>query len=156
MPADAAAIREAGDPIMKYEAATAHELLYEKFGAQYRPSIKTLVEAGRAITRDEYAAARKAMSLLRDGMIETLSGFDALLLPVAPATAPASLETTGNGIFCAPASFAGLPAVSLPSGIAARRPAARRPAHGRPSRRVHASSAPPPGSNQSPRLHRDS
>jgi Asp-tRNA(Asn)/Glu-tRNA(Gln) amidotransferase A subunit family amidase len=118
MPADAAAIRTAGDPIMKYEAAQAHELLYEKFGAQYRPSIKDLVEAGRAISRDDYEAARAEMSRLRDGMIETLSRFDALLFPVAPAPAPLGLETTGNGIFCAPASFAGLPAIALPSGIA--------------------------------------
>jgi Asp-tRNA(Asn)/Glu-tRNA(Gln) amidotransferase A subunit family amidase len=118
MPGDAAAIREAGDPIMKYEAAQAHELLYEKFGDQYRPSIKALVEGGRAISKDTYEAARAEMSRLRDGMIETLSGFDALLFPTAPAPAPASLETTGPGIFCAPASFAGLPAISLPSGVA--------------------------------------
>jgi len=119
MPADAAAIRAAGDPIMKYEAAQAHEALYEKFGDQYRASIKALVEAGRAIDRDTYEAARTEMSRLRDGIIETLSTFDALLFPVAPGPAPAGLETTGNGTFCAPASFAGLPAISLPSGIAA-------------------------------------
>jgi amidase len=118
MPADAAAIREAGEPIMKYEAAQAHEALFEAHGDSYRPSIKALVEEGRAVSREDYEAARAVMSGLRDGMIETLSGFDALLMPVAPATAPASIETTGQGIFCAPASFAGLPAISLPSGLA--------------------------------------
>jgi Asp-tRNA(Asn)/Glu-tRNA(Gln) amidotransferase A subunit family amidase len=118
MPGDAAAIREAGDPIMKYEAAQAHERLYEAHGNEYRPGIKALVEAGRAVSREEYEAARAAMSRLRDGMIDALARFDALLLPVAPAPAPPSIETTGQGIFCAPASFAGLPAISLPSGLA--------------------------------------
>ena len=118
MPGDAAAVRQAGDPIMKYEAAQAHEALYHHHKDEYRPGIKALVEDGRAVSRDDYLGAREAMSRLRDGMIATLAGFDALLLPVAPATAPASIETTGPGIFCAPASFAGLPAISLPSGIA--------------------------------------
>jgi Asp-tRNA(Asn)/Glu-tRNA(Gln) amidotransferase A subunit family amidase len=118
MPGDAAAIRETGDPIMKYEAAQAHAALYAANKAQYRPSIKGLIEAGQAISEDEYQAARAVMRRMRDGMIATLQGFDALLMPVAPATAPASVETTGQGIFCAPASFAGLPAISLPSGLA--------------------------------------
>jgi amidase len=51
-------------------------------------------------------------------MSERLDSVDALLLPTAPGTAPASLETTGPGIFCGPASFTGLPSISLPSGLA--------------------------------------
>jgi amidase len=119
MPGDAAAIRRAGDAIMKYEAAQAHEALYHHNKDEYRPSIKTLVEDGRATSRDDYLAARDAMSAIRNAIIETLQGYDALLLPVAPATAPAGLESTGNGIFCAPASFTGLPAISLPSAVGA-------------------------------------
>jgi Asp-tRNA(Asn)/Glu-tRNA(Gln) amidotransferase A subunit family amidase len=118
MPADAAAIRKAGEPIMQYEAAQAHAALYAANKAQYRPSIKGLVEAGLSLSENEYQTARAVMRTLRDGMIATLQGFDALLMPVAPATAPAGIESTGNGIFCAPASFAGLPAISLPSGLA--------------------------------------
>ena len=118
MPADAAVIRAAGDPIMKYEAAQTHEALFEAHGKLYRPGIKALIEDGRTISQDAYAAAREAVARLRAGIIETLARFDALIFPVAPSTAPVSLETTGNGIFCAPASFAGLPAISLPSGIA--------------------------------------
>jgi Asp-tRNA(Asn)/Glu-tRNA(Gln) amidotransferase A subunit family amidase len=119
MPADAAAIREAGESIMRFEAAQAHELLYEKFGDQYRPSIKALVEGGRAIAHVAHEAARSNLAHMREGILETLAGFDALLFPVAPAPAPPSLETTGQGIFCAPATFAGLPAIALPSGLAA-------------------------------------
>ncbi len=118
MPADAAVIRAAGDPIMKYEAAQTHEALYEAHAGEYRDGIKALVAAGRDIDRDAYEAAREVIAGLRDGILETLAGFDALIFPVAPGPAPAGLDTTGNGIFCAPASFAGLPTISLPSGIA--------------------------------------
>jgi Asp-tRNA(Asn)/Glu-tRNA(Gln) amidotransferase A subunit family amidase len=118
MPGDAAAIREAGDAILKYEAAQTHARRFEAHADEYRPGIRVLVEAGRAISDADYTAARTGMARLRDGMLQTLSGFDALLLPTAPATAPASIETTGPGVFCAPASFAGLPAISLPTGLA--------------------------------------
>jgi aspartyl-tRNA(Asn)/glutamyl-tRNA(Gln) amidotransferase subunit A len=119
MPGDATAIRQAGDAIMKYEAAQAHEALYHHHKDEYRPSIKALVEDGRATSRDDYLAPRDTMAAIRSAIIETLAPFDALLMPTAPSTAPAGLESTGSGIFCAPASFTGLPAISLPSGLGA-------------------------------------
>jgi amidase len=47
-----------------------------------------------------------------------LAAHDALLVPTAPAPAPAGLGSTGDGSLCAPWSYAGVPAVSLPSGLA--------------------------------------
>jgi len=44
---------------------------------------------------------------------------DALLSPTAPTPAPQGLGSTGDGSLCAPWTSAGVPAVSLPSGIAA-------------------------------------
>jgi Asp-tRNA(Asn)/Glu-tRNA(Gln) amidotransferase A subunit family amidase len=43
---------------------------------------------------------------------------DALLSPTAPGVAPASLASTGDGSLCAPWSYSGVPAISLPSGVA--------------------------------------
>jgi amidase len=37
-------------------------------------------------------------------------------MPVAPATAPRGLSSTGDPVFCVPGSFAGLPAIAIPSG----------------------------------------
>jgi Asp-tRNA(Asn)/Glu-tRNA(Gln) amidotransferase A subunit family amidase len=119
MPGDAATLRAWGDPVMQHEAAEAHARLYAAFGGQYRTSIRTLVEAGQKVSDDAYQAGREAMRRMREGIVAALQGFDVLLLPVAPATAPDSIETTGQGIFCAPASFTGLPAISLPSGLSA-------------------------------------
>jgi len=119
MPGDAAALRAAGDAVMQYEAAQAHARLYAAHKDEYRTSIRNLVEAGQKVSEADYQKGRAAIREMREGIVKTLQNFDVLLLPVAPATAPDSLETTGQGIFCAPASFAGLPAISLPSGLGA-------------------------------------
>ena len=47
-----------------------------------------------------------------------LARHDALLSPTAPAPAPAGLASTGDAGFCAPWSSAGVPAITLPSGVA--------------------------------------
>jgi Asp-tRNA(Asn)/Glu-tRNA(Gln) amidotransferase A subunit family amidase len=39
------------------------------------------------------------------------------MFPVVPATAPRGLSSTGPPLFCAAASFTGLPAIALPSGL---------------------------------------
>ena len=44
---------------------------------------------------------------------------DALRSPTAPGPAPRGLASTGDGSLCAPWSWAGVPAVSLPSGMSA-------------------------------------
>jgi aspartyl-tRNA(Asn)/glutamyl-tRNA(Gln) amidotransferase subunit A len=117
-PATAPEIAEATGPMMRYEAARAHAGLYAANQDAYRPNIKALIEAGRATTDPEYEQARAYVDYLRESLSELLTGVDALLLPTAPGTAPASLTTTGPGIFCGPASFTGLPSISLPSGVA--------------------------------------
>ena len=52
-------------------------------------------------------------------MAAAFGRYAVLLTPVAPAPAPAGLASTGDPRFCAPWSFIGVPAISLPSGIAA-------------------------------------
>ncbi len=118
MPGTAPEISEACQPILRVESAVAHSERYAAHKDDYRPSIKALIESGLATDSDAYARARDFVRSLRDAMSERLDSVDALLLPTAPGTAPASLETTGPGIFCGPASFTGLPSISLPSGLA--------------------------------------
>ena len=50
--------------------------------------------------------------------MELLAAYDALLSPTAPAPAPEGLASTGDASLCAPWSYAGVPAISLPSGLA--------------------------------------
>ena len=53
-----------------------------------------------------------------------LTAYDALLSPTAPSTAPEGLAWTGDASLCAPWSSAGVPSISLPSGVS---PASRLP-----------------------------
>ena len=117
-PAIAHQIAEATAPMLRYEAARAHAEMYAANKDAYRANIKGLIEGGIATSDTDYEHARDYVDSLRDAMSAFLEGVDALLLPTAPGTAPADLTTTGPGIFCGPASFTGLPAISLPSGLA--------------------------------------
>jgi Asp-tRNA(Asn)/Glu-tRNA(Gln) amidotransferase A subunit family amidase len=67
----------------------------------------------------DYLAAQAARRRFRDDMAPVAARHDALLSPVAPGPAPKGLDATGDPYFCAPWSFAGMPAISLPSGLAA-------------------------------------
>jgi Asp-tRNA(Asn)/Glu-tRNA(Gln) amidotransferase A subunit family amidase len=50
-------------------------------------------------------------------MAPIAAAHDALLTPTVAAPAPKGLGSTGDPYFCAPWSFAGLPAIALPSGV---------------------------------------
>jgi Asp-tRNA(Asn)/Glu-tRNA(Gln) amidotransferase A subunit family amidase len=117
-PATAPEIAERTAPMMRYEAARSHADLFAANKDAYRPSIKSLIEAGLGTSDADYEQARAHVASLRDALSAILGDVDAILLPTAPAPAPADLETTGPGIFCGPASFTGLPSIALPSGLA--------------------------------------
>ena len=117
-PATAPAVAEATSPVMRYEAARAHADMYAANRDAYRPNIKALIEGGLSTPDAQYQQARSYVDSLRGDLGALLAGVDALLLPTAPGTAPPDLTTTGPGIFCGPASFTGLPSISLPSGVA--------------------------------------
>jgi Asp-tRNA(Asn)/Glu-tRNA(Gln) amidotransferase A subunit family amidase len=117
MPATPREIADLGQPVLRAEAAAVHSPRFERHGDEYAPNIRALIEAGKAVTAVDYIAAKAACRELRDRLTERLRGFDAIMMPVSPTTAPEGLASTGNSIFCAPASFSGLPSIALPSGI---------------------------------------
>jgi amidase len=59
--------------------------------------------------------AQRARLAFRDDVMPLLAAHDALLSPTAPGPAPEGLAATGDPWFCAPWSFAGVPACSLPT-----------------------------------------
>src|SRR6185503_7124912 len=64
-----------------------------------------------------YARAQRARLGFRREVMPRLAACDALLSPTAPTPAPEGLGATGDPWFCAPWSFAGVPAISLPIGV---------------------------------------
>ncbi len=106
-----------GMDVMRAEAAAYHREHFALHADEYMPRIRGLVQAGLDMKATQYVDAQRRRSELRADLLRALGQFDALLLPVAPGPAPKGLDSTGDPVFCAPASFAGLPAISLPSGL---------------------------------------
>jgi Asp-tRNA(Asn)/Glu-tRNA(Gln) amidotransferase A subunit family amidase len=105
--------------IMAVEAAEYHRGQFLAHREKYGPKIAALLDEGLQILGVDYAAALAWQREFRQ-IVETelFGGFDALLMPSTENTAP-GLETTGTPLFQAPWSLAGVPAVSIPCGLAA-------------------------------------
>jgi amidase len=76
-----------------------------------------LIPRGLARPATEYVTANRARLAFREAMLPLLETYDALLSPTAPGTAPAGLGWTGDASLCAPWSSAGVPSISLPTGV---------------------------------------
>jgi Asp-tRNA(Asn)/Glu-tRNA(Gln) amidotransferase A subunit family amidase len=111
-------LHEAGNTVVRAEAAAWHRPLYERHAAEYPDKVKDAIEQGRRFSAMDYLAAQMARRRFRTDIEPIAARYDALLSPVAPGPAPKGLSSTGDPYFCAPWSFAGLPAIALPSGLA--------------------------------------
>ncbi len=119
LPASFGVIHEAGLAIMEAEAATYHAPQFARHAADYGASIAALVRKGLEQPATTYVRADRARVAFREDMLAMLGAHDALLTPTAPTPAPEGLASTGDASLCAPWSSTGLPAISLPSGLAA-------------------------------------
>jgi len=117
LPASFADVHAAGRSVLEVEAAAYHEELYRVHAAQYRPRTRELIAAGLSRPAVVYARAQRARLAFRRDVMPLLAAHDALLSPTAPSPAPEGLGATGDPWFCAPWSFAGVPAISLPIGV---------------------------------------
>jgi aspartyl-tRNA(Asn)/glutamyl-tRNA(Gln) amidotransferase subunit A len=117
LPASFAGVHAAGRSVLEVEAAAYHEDLYQAHAGQYRPRTRELIAAGLTRPAVTYVRAQRARLAFRDDVMPLLADHDALLSPTAASPAPEGLSATGDPWFCAPWSFAGVPACSLPSGL---------------------------------------
>jgi aspartyl-tRNA(Asn)/glutamyl-tRNA(Gln) amidotransferase subunit A len=120
LPASFAGVHAAGRSVLEAEAAAYHEDLYRAHAGEYRARTRELIAGGLACPAVAYVRAQRARLAFREDVMPLLSAYDALLSPTAPSTAPEGLAATGDPWFCAPWSFAGVPAISLPSGVSPR------------------------------------
>jgi aspartyl-tRNA(Asn)/glutamyl-tRNA(Gln) amidotransferase subunit A len=117
LPPELASIHAAGQRVLEVEAAAFHRETFAAHEKDYGPGIAELVRLGLRHTAVDYVAANRARLAFREAVIPLLAGYDALLSPTAPATAPEGLAWTGDASLCAPWSSAGVPSVSLPTGL---------------------------------------
>src|SRR2546422_2566962 len=119
LPASFRGTHAAGLTVLEVEAAAYHAPWFGKYADDYGPEMRSLVEAGLRHSATAYVGAKRARPAFREDGMPLLAAPDALLCPPGPPPAPAGLGSTGDGSLCAPWSNAGVPAISLPSGIAA-------------------------------------
>lgn len=88
---------------------------YDRSGGDaLSPEMRSALDRGRQITARDYLAARDWADIYRAGLEVVLTRCDAMLMPAATGVAPEGLESTGDAVFNALASFTGAPAISLP------------------------------------------
>jgi Asp-tRNA(Asn)/Glu-tRNA(Gln) amidotransferase A subunit family amidase len=87
---------------------------YERAREALSPRMQAAIEEGRAVTAEEYLAARDWREVLNAGLEQIFDRYDAILTPAAAGEAPTGLEATGDPAFCRLWTLCGTPAVSLP------------------------------------------
>jgi Asp-tRNA(Asn)/Glu-tRNA(Gln) amidotransferase A subunit family amidase len=103
--------------ILASEAALIFEGLVARHPDRSSDHLKSLVQAGKALTALEYPAAKAMQEKLRSAFATQMSGFDAIVTLPAFGEAPEGLSFTGNAEYCAPWTLLGVPAVTLPAGF---------------------------------------
>lgn len=102
------------------EFAQEHAEIYGGHAALYRPRTAEIIEIGRTVSLEELAAARANIAVLRrelEGQMDS-AGIDLWACPAARGPAPAGLHATGDPAMNLPWTHAGLPALTLPAGLA--------------------------------------
>lgn len=110
--------------ITRFEAAAAHAGWFGRYGELYQAGTAEIIRAGQCISPDEHAAALTGRAGVASRLADARdhAGIDLWITPAATGPAPASLATTGDPVMSMPWSLAGLPAVSVPAGLAGMLP----------------------------------
>jgi amidase len=103
--------------ILASEAALIFGDLIERYPDRTSDHLKSAVRAGKLHVAYDYLAAKALQEKLRSRLAADISGYDAVLTLPAFGEAPEGLGYTGDAEYCAPWTFLGAPAVSLPAGF---------------------------------------
>jgi amidase len=106
--------------LMAVEAAVTHGELVERSPDLVSPAMTALVEQGRGLSATVYAQIRTLQLRMAHRFQQWLTAtmaLDALLVAPATGEAPHGLDYTGDASFCAPWTFLGVPAVTVPAGF---------------------------------------
>ncbi len=106
--------------LMAAEAETVHRAWFARYRERYHPKTAALIERGRQVTPEQVKAYRAGREKLRRELLGLMAqhSLSAWIAPAATGPAPVGLESTGDPIMNLPWTYAGLPAISVPSGYA--------------------------------------
>lgn len=106
--------------IMAVEAAFNLEALQRDKAPLLSPTLKEFLVEGQGHAAPAYLQALKVRRDLMAELAGFLAPYDALVTPPTTGEAPATLEQTGNPVFCSIWSLCGVPAVTIPVGLGPR------------------------------------
>ena len=101
--------------IMGAEMAANLEREWAKGRDHLSESLRAQIERGREVRAIDYQRAIARIRPIHESFVELFEQrYDAILTPAATGTAPASLDSTGDPVFCTLWTLCGMPAISLP------------------------------------------
>jgi len=86
--------------------------------AQLSPRLQGIVQAGLAVTPEQYDQAQALVARCRAQLAEVFQDVDVLLAPSAAGAAPVGLDNTGDPVFCRIWTVLHTPTVNIPAGLA--------------------------------------
>lgn len=110
----AEAREEAHGTIQGFEASRGLAGDLDLHGARMSPLLRDTLVRGRAVTPDEYDAARAVARRARRASNALFSGIDAVLTPATPGAAPKGLASTGSPVFNKLWTLTGNPCIGVP------------------------------------------
>jgi Asp-tRNA(Asn)/Glu-tRNA(Gln) amidotransferase A subunit family amidase len=102
--------------VVQVEAAREIGRLPADYPDMVSQHLKVLTAAGAAVPAARYSEALALQTRLRSEFGDFVDDCDAIVTVPAAGRAPVGLADTGDGSYCAPWSFLGVPAVTVPSG----------------------------------------
>ena len=99
--------------IMNCEASHTHKNNHGLRPHDFAPKVKEIIENGLKTPVYEYIEAKHFQQEFTTQVSEVLKKYDVLIMPTAMSGAPTT-ESTGQPVFQAPWTMAGVPAISLP------------------------------------------
>ncbi len=103
--------------VMNVDCAGFHEANHRIRAADYGPRVRAGIEMGLIIPPATYLKAQRLRRQFRADMGEMAARVDVVMTPATPAPAPKDLNTTGDAAFQVPWTAAGLPTVTVPTGL---------------------------------------
>jgi aspartyl-tRNA(Asn)/glutamyl-tRNA(Gln) amidotransferase subunit A len=117
LPALMPALLPAVIAVSRAELGAAQADRHRQHADAYRPRVRAGIELGLCIPADVYLRGQRIRRAVRQQLLPLFDRYDALVLPAAPGPAPDRC-TTGDPAFNGPWTGLGVPALSLPTGLA--------------------------------------
>jgi Asp-tRNA(Asn)/Glu-tRNA(Gln) amidotransferase A subunit family amidase len=112
-------VRRQHNLLMAADAARFHQPWFAVYQHLYHPKTAELIRTGSTYTDKEVSAALAFQKELRAKVLHSMQQhhIDLWVSPSAPGPAPKGLESTGNPVMNLPWTNAGLPTLTIPTGI---------------------------------------